>query len=84
MVILHCSRWVRLLLSREFDLDDTLVIWTAIFADGVNLDLIDSLCVALLVYIREFGTHALAICGRCARWHSRVLASSRCAMRAAA
>lgn len=48
------SRWVRLLLSREFDLDDTLVIWTAIFADSVNLDLIDSLCVALLTYIREF------------------------------
>ena len=47
-------RWVRLLLSREFDLDDTLVIWTAIFADSRQLDLIDALCVALLTYIREF------------------------------
>eukprot|EP00045_Choanoeca_perplexa_P014393 m.169146 g.169146 ORF g.169146 m.169146 type:complete len:1000 (-) comp16666_c0_seq2:79-3078(-) len=45
-------RWVRLLLSREFNLPETLIIWDALFAEGMVL--IDYLCVALLVYIKDY------------------------------
>eukprot|EP00730_Choanoeca_flexa_P004176 TRINITY_DN11620_c0_g1_i1.p1 TRINITY_DN11620_c0_g1~~TRINITY_DN11620_c0_g1_i1.p1 ORF type:complete len:946 (+),score=238.42 TRINITY_DN11620_c0_g1_i1:133-2970(+) len=47
-------RWVRLLLSREFSLPETLIIWDALFAEGESLVLIDYLCVALLVYIKDY------------------------------
>jgi hypothetical protein len=65
-------RWVRVLLNREFSIFDTLVIWDALFADSINLDLIDYLCVALLTYVRDFGEQPFiaAVCSallqRCA------------------
>uniref|UniRef100_A0A9J8CJ85 TBC1 domain family, member 5 n=1 Tax=Cyprinus carpio carpio TaxID=630221 RepID=A0A9J8CJ85_CYPCA len=34
-------RWVRLLFGREFPLQDLLVVWDALFADSITLDLVD-------------------------------------------
>jgi len=44
-------RWVRLLVGREFHLEDVITLWDALFAD--NLELIEYVCVSMLVYIRE-------------------------------
>ncbi|XP_056270686.1 TBC1 domain family member 5 isoform X2 [Pseudoliparis swirei] len=46
-------RWVRLLFGREFPLQDLLVMWDALFADSVTLDLVDYIFVAMLLYIRD-------------------------------
>lgn len=46
-------RWLRLLFGREFPLHDLLVVWDAIFAEDQAFDLINYLCVAMLVRIRE-------------------------------
>lgn len=47
------SRWVRLLFGREFPLQDLLVVWDALFADSITLDLVDYVFVAMLLYIRD-------------------------------
>uniref|UniRef100_A0A7N6AU98 Rab-GAP TBC domain-containing protein n=1 Tax=Anabas testudineus TaxID=64144 RepID=A0A7N6AU98_ANATE len=41
-------RWVRLLFGREFPLQDLLVVWDALFADSITLDLVDYIFVAML------------------------------------
>ncbi|XP_066206579.1 TBC1 domain family member 5 isoform X2 [Saccopteryx leptura] len=46
-------RWVRLLFGREFPLQDLLVVWDALFADGLGLSLVDYIFVAMLLYIRD-------------------------------
>ncbi|XP_029445130.1 TBC1 domain family member 5 isoform X2 [Rhinatrema bivittatum] len=46
-------RWIRLLFGREFPLQDLLVIWDALFADSITLDLVDYIFVAMLLYIRD-------------------------------
>lgn len=46
-------RWLRLLFGREFPLHDLLVVWDAIFAEDEKFDLINYLCVAMLVRIRD-------------------------------
>ncbi|KAI4881199.1 hypothetical protein NFI96_015601, partial [Prochilodus magdalenae] len=46
-------RWVRLLFGREFPLQDLLVVWDALFADSITLDLVDYVFVAMLLYIRD-------------------------------
>ncbi|KAK1172990.1 TBC1 domain family member 5-like isoform X1 [Acipenser oxyrinchus oxyrinchus] len=46
-------RWVRLLFGREFSLQDLLVVWDALFADSITLDLVDYIFVAMLLYIRD-------------------------------
>ncbi|XP_077403986.1 TBC1 domain family member 5 isoform X2 [Vanacampus margaritifer] len=46
-------RWVRLLFGREFPLEDLLVVWDALFADSITLDLVDYVFVAMLLYIRD-------------------------------
>ncbi|XP_021563394.1 TBC1 domain family member 5 isoform X2 [Carlito syrichta] len=46
-------RWVRLLFGREFPLQDLLVVWDALFADGLSLSLVDYIFVAMLLYIRD-------------------------------
>lgn len=46
-------RWVRLLFGREFSLQDLLVVWDALFADSITLDLVDYVFVAMLLYIRD-------------------------------
>ncbi|KAL1989302.1 hypothetical protein VTN96DRAFT_64 [Rasamsonia emersonii] len=46
------TRWIRLLFGREFPFEDVLLIWDLLFADGLRLDLIDYICVAMLLRIR--------------------------------
>ncbi|KAH6963873.1 rab-GTPase-TBC domain-containing protein [Fusarium avenaceum] len=46
------SRWVRLLFSREFPFEQFLVFWDTIFAVDPTLELIDLICVAMLLRIR--------------------------------
>ncbi|XP_058513212.1 TBC1 domain family member 5 isoform X2 [Ochotona princeps] len=46
-------RWVRLLFGREFPLQDLLVVWDALFADGLSLSLVDYIFLAMLLYIRD-------------------------------
>ncbi|KAJ8367090.1 hypothetical protein AAFF_G00331130 [Aldrovandia affinis] len=46
-------RWVRLLFGREFLLQEVLVVWDALFADSITLDLVDYVFVAMLLYIRD-------------------------------
>ncbi|KAG6310129.1 hypothetical protein E4U44_005901 [Claviceps purpurea] len=45
-------RWVRLLFSREFPFDQFLVLWDTIFALNPSLELVDLICVAMLIRIR--------------------------------
>lgn len=46
-------RWLRLLFGREFSLDDLLIVWDAIFATDKNFELVNYLCVAMLIRIRD-------------------------------
>jgi TBC1 domain family protein 5 len=45
-------RWTRLLFGREFPYDDLLALWDRIFAEDPALDLVDMICVAMLLRIR--------------------------------
>ncbi|KAH6897041.1 rab-GTPase-TBC domain-containing protein [Thelonectria olida] len=45
-------RWIRLLFSREFPFEQFLVLWDTIFAIDPSLELIDLICVAMLIRIR--------------------------------
>ena len=47
------SRWIRLLFGREFPMDDVLVLWDALFADGPMLDLVDYIYISMLEAIRD-------------------------------
>lgn len=46
-------RWLRLLFGREFSLQDLLVIWDVIFADGSNFGLVDYIFISMLGCIRN-------------------------------
>jgi TBC1 domain family protein 5 len=46
-------RWVRLLGGREFHLEDLLILWDGLFADNADLTLIDHICVAMLLFVRN-------------------------------
>ncbi|KAK9236545.1 rab-GTPase-TBC domain-containing protein [Lipomyces kononenkoae] len=47
-------RWIRLLFGREFDFARLLNLWDCLFAaDAQSLDLVDFVCVALLLRIRD-------------------------------
>ncbi|GLH13786.1 TBC1 domain family member 5 [Gryllus bimaculatus] len=46
-------RWLRLLFGREFPLQDLLVLWDAIFAEGKDFGLVHYVVVAMLVAIRN-------------------------------
>lgn len=45
-------RWIRLLFGREFPLDDVLALWDILFAEDPTLDLVDLVCVSMLLRIR--------------------------------
>lgn len=45
-------RWIRLLFGREFPFDDVLTVWDVLFAEDPTLDLIDLVCVSMLLRIR--------------------------------
>ncbi|KAI4165318.1 MAG: hypothetical protein LQ342_001186 [Letrouitia transgressa] len=46
-------RWIRLLFGREFLFDDVLSVWDALFAEDATLDLVDLVCVSMLIRIRS-------------------------------
>jgi len=48
---LYGLRWIRLLFSREFHIRDVCGLWDGIFSKG--FEIVDFLCVAMLLYIRE-------------------------------
>lgn len=61
---LYAMKWIRLLLGREFHLDDVLLLWDAIFAEyhaagqkteaeGGGLALLDWIMVAMVRYVRQ-------------------------------
>eukprot|EP00069_Balaena_mysticetus_P018719 bmy_11620T0 len=52
-LVVEPKRWVRLLFGREFPLQDLLVVWDALFADGLSLSLVDYIFIAMLLYIRD-------------------------------
>lgn len=45
-------RWIRLLFGREFAFDDVLSLWDVLFAEDPTLDLVDLICVSMLLRIR--------------------------------
>ncbi|KAL8728893.1 MAG: hypothetical protein Q9166_005133 [cf. Caloplaca sp. 2 TL-2023] len=45
-------RWIRLLFGREFPFDHVLALWDRLFAEDPSLDLIDLVCVSMLLRIR--------------------------------
>lgn len=45
-------RWIRLLFGREFPFDDVLSLWDILFAEDPTLDLVDLICVSMLLRIR--------------------------------
>lgn len=50
---LYALRWLRLLMGREFELDDLLQLWDALFAHSADLKLVDYLAVAMLIFMRS-------------------------------
>lgn len=58
---MYLQRYLRCILSREFNLGDTLILWDALFAknfqggQGGDLALMDFVCVAMIVFVRAFG-----------------------------
>ena len=44
---------MRLLFGREFAFQDVLLIWDRLFAEGLRPELIDFVCVAMLLRIRR-------------------------------
>jgi hypothetical protein len=46
-------KWIRLMLGREFHLEDVMILWDAIFAHSpTDFVLLDFICVAMIIYIR--------------------------------
>lgn len=45
-------RWIRLLFGREFSFDEMLTLWDVIFAEDSSLEIVDHICVAMLLRIR--------------------------------
>lgn len=61
---IFCLRWIRMIFTREFALDDAVAIWDGLFASGRSLDLIDYICIAMLLRIRNqllAGDHSSAL-----------------------
>ena len=45
-------RWIRLLFGREFPFEDVLALWDLLFAEDPALDLVDLICVSMLLRVR--------------------------------
>jgi TBC1 domain family member 5 len=50
---LYGIRWLRLLFSREFPIDDALALWDGLFAEDSSLRLMEHICIAMLLRIRD-------------------------------
>lgn len=47
------SRWLRLLFTREFTMEDAMILWDGLFACDPSFDLALWVCVAMLIRIRN-------------------------------
>ncbi|GAB7339712.1 hypothetical protein MBLNU457_6282t1 [Dothideomycetes sp. NU457] len=45
-------RWIRLLFGREYDLDHVLSIWDVIFAEDPSLEIVDMICLTMILRLR--------------------------------
>ncbi|KAF8418799.1 rab-GTPase-TBC domain-containing protein [Tirmania nivea] len=45
-------RWIRLLFGREFPFEQLLILWDSLFAEDPDFNLVDYICVAMLLRIR--------------------------------
>ncbi|KAK0259144.1 hypothetical protein B0A54_16021 [Friedmanniomyces endolithicus] len=45
-------RWIRLLFGREFGFDDVLSMWDVIFAEDPTLEIVDHICLSMILRIR--------------------------------
>ncbi|QIW96049.1 hypothetical protein AMS68_001567 [Peltaster fructicola] len=45
-------RWIRLLFGREFDFTAVLTLWDVIFAEDPSLEIVDHICIVMLLRIR--------------------------------
>jgi TBC1 domain family protein 5 len=45
-------RWIRLLFGREFSFDELLPVWDVLFAEDPTLELVDYICVSMILRIR--------------------------------
>ena len=45
-------RWIRLLFGREFPFDDLLTMWDVVFANDASLEVVDHICLVMLLRIR--------------------------------
>lgn len=50
---LYAIRWLRMLCSREFPIDDALSLWDGLFAEDTSLRLMEHICIAMLLRIRD-------------------------------
>ncbi|KAH8552548.1 hypothetical protein BGW37DRAFT_550784 [Umbelopsis sp. PMI_123] len=50
---LYGIRWIRLLFGREFNIDNVLELWDAIFAEDPSLNIVEYVCLVLLIRIRD-------------------------------
>ncbi|SCV74092.1 BQ2448_6524 [Microbotryum intermedium] len=50
---LYTIRWLRLLFTREFPVEETLLVWDGIFAEDPNLRMTEFICLAMLLRIRS-------------------------------
>jgi len=50
---LYSLAWVRLMLARQFHLDDVFMLWDAIFAYSEDVTLLEYICAAMLIYVRS-------------------------------
>ncbi|CAG8526384.1 31389_t:CDS:10 [Racocetra persica] len=50
---LYGIRWIRLLFGREFPLNQVLILWDGMFAEDPTLRVVDFVCVALMLRIRD-------------------------------
>ncbi|KAI8575634.1 hypothetical protein K450DRAFT_260766 [Umbelopsis ramanniana AG] len=50
---LYGIRWIRLLFGREFSIENVLELWDAIFAEDPSLNIVEYICLVLLIRIRD-------------------------------
>ncbi len=48
-----CSRWIRLVFTREVPFGLALQLWDGIFAEDPSLEIVDFVCIAMLLLIRN-------------------------------
>lgn len=50
---LYAIRWLRLLCSREFPINETMTLWDGLFAEDPSIRLMEYVCVCMLLRIRD-------------------------------